>query len=723
MRSQTTSPDSEAILSFDVEGMTCASCASRVERILGRQPGVDAAAVNLATRTATVRIGETVDPDALAEAVHRIGYGLSLRQADDRPKSLTDAYSSEAAALWRRFWVAVGLSLPLMGLAMLGPHATWNSVLQWVLATPVVLWAGAGFHATAWRQLRVPTASMETLISMGSLVAYLYSVWAVFSGAMPYFETAAMIITFITLGRAFEARAKGRASTALQRLAELGARQARVLVDGEERMMDVSALVPGDLMVVHPGEKIPTDGVIVEGVSSVDESMLTGESVPVDRREGDEVFGATVNQQGTLHVRATRTGSDTALAQIMRLVEEAQAAKAPVQRLADRISSVFVPAVIATAVLTALGWIVATGEITSAMRAAVAVLIIACPCALGLATPTAIMVGSGRGAEVGVLYKRPEVFEQAHTVDTILFDKTGTITTGVMTLTDVVTDEPRDRFLRLVGSVEAASGHPIGKAVADGAEAEDVELVTDAKAEALPGMGVVGTVDGVEVVVGKAKLMADRGLAVPSGLADRLASLEGEGKTAFLAGWDGLARGAIAVADTVRPEARGAIAALQAAGVTTGMVTGDNRRTAERIADEVGIQEVVAEVMPGDKASEVERFQRQGAVVAFVGDGVNDAPALTTADLGMAIGSGTDVAREAGGVVLISSDLSLVPRALELAAKTFRVIRQNMFWAFAYNVAAIPLAAAGLLDPMIAAAAMAFSSVSVVTNSLRLRRA
>src|SRR5690606_6801911 len=480
---------------------------------------------------------------------------------------------------------------------------------------------------------------------------------------------------------------------------------------------------PGDLMVVHPGEKIPTDGVIVEGVSSVDESMLTGESVPVDRREGDEVFGATVNQQGTLHVRATRTGSDTALAQIVRLVEEAQAAKAPVQRLADRISSVFVPAVIATAVLTALGWIVATGEITSAMRAAVAVLIIACPCALGLATPTAIMVGSGRGAEVGVPYKRPEVLEQAHTVDTILFDKTGTITTGVMTLTDVVTDEPRDRFLRLVGSVEAASGHPIGKAVADGAEAEDVERVTDAKAEALPGKGVVGTVDGVEVVVGKAKLMADRGLAVPSGLADRLASLEGEGKTAFLAGWDGLARGAIAVADTVRPEARGAIAALQAAGVTTGMVTGDNRRTAERIADEVGIQEVVAEVMPGDKASEVERFQRQGAVVAFVGDGVNDAPALTTADLGMAIGSGTDVAREAGGVVLISSDLSLVPRALELAAKTFRVIRQNMFWAFAYNVAAIPLAAAGLLDPMIAAAAMAFSSVSVVTNSLRLRRA
>jgi len=719
---QITHPDATDVLTFEVDGMTCASCASRIERVLGRQDGVEAASVNLAGRSATVRATDGADASSLAEAVRTIGYELTLRTDDSERRSLTETFDAEAQVQWRRFWVAAILSAPLMVLAMALPHATWNSILQWILATPVVFWAGLQFHRTAFKQLQARTATMDTLISMGSLVAYGYSIWAVFNREMPFFETAAMIVTLITLGRALEARAKGRASTALQRLAELGAKEARVLVDGSERTVAVSALVPGDVMVVRPGEKIPTDGPVMEGNSSVDESMLTGEAMPVDHGPGDEVFGATVNQQGRMLVRATRVGSDTALAQIVRLVEDAQAAKAPVQRLADRISSVFVPTVIAIAAITAVAWLITGNPLTEAMRAAVAVLIIACPCALGLATPTAIMVGSGRGAEMGILFKSPEVFERAPSVDMVLFDKTGTLTTGVMALTDVVTDEDRSRFLYLVGSVEAASGHPIGRAVADGAEEEGVTLSSTVTVESFAGMGVRGEVDGVEVVVGKSKLAADRGLVVGSKWEAELERLEGEARTAFLAGWEGEVRGVIAVADQVREEAGAALGRLAADGIETAMITGDNRRTAERIADQLGIDRVIAEVLPADKATEVRRLQADGKTVAFVGDGVNDAPALTTADLGVAVGSGTDVAIEAGGVVLMSSDPSLVPTAVELASRTFGTIRQNLFWAFAYNVAAIPLAAFGFLDPMIAAAAMAFSSVSVVTNSLRLRR-
>ncbi|MFP3915099.1 MAG: heavy metal translocating P-type ATPase [Actinomycetota bacterium] len=716
-----TSPAPE-VLSFDVEGMTCASCASRVERILSRQEGVDAATVNLAGRSATVRVGEHADPHALEEAVRAIGYELSLRSEDEPRRSLTETYRSESRTQWRRFWVAVALSAPLMALAMLGPEAAWSKLAQWALATPVVLWAGAPFHRTAFKQLRSRTVGMDTLISMGSLIAYVYSVWGVFNAAPPFFETAAMIVTLITLGRALEAGAKGRASTAIQRLAELGAREATILVDGTERRIEASRLVPGDRMVIRPGEKIPTDGVIREGRSSIDESMLTGESLPVDRSPGDDVFGATVNQQGRLVVEATRVGSDTALAQIVQLVEEAQSRKAPVQRLADRISAIFVPTVIAIAAVTAGAWLAWSGDPTQAMRAAVAVLIIACPCALGLATPTAIMVGSGRGAELGVLFKNPDVFEAAHDIDMVLFDKTGTLTTGVMSLTDIETDAPQERFLYLVASVEGASGHPIGRAVADGAEARGATLSQEVEVESFAGLGVVGTVDGVTVAVGKEKLLADRGLLVADRWHQALQRLEEEGKTAFLAGWDGEVQGVIGVADTVRPASAAAISRLAAHSIGTVLVTGDNRRTAERIAADLGIEQVVAEVLPGDKAAEVARFQDGGATVAFVGDGVNDAPALTTADLGVAVGSGTDVAREAGGVVLMSSDPRLVHVAIDLARSTFRVIRQNLFWAFAYNVAAIPLAAVGLLDPMLAAAAMAFSSVSVVTNSLRLRR-
>ncbi len=716
-------PEAPALdtLTFDVDGMTCASCVTRIERVLGRQEGVDAASVNLAGRSATVRVGEAIDARALEAAVDAIGYSMTLRAGEGR-ENLADAYDAEAASHWRRFWVAASLSVPLMALAMLGPDASWNRLLQWALATPVVFWAGFPFHRMAWKQLRARSANMDTLISMGSLVAYAYSVWTVFSGAMPFFETAAMIVTLITLGRAFEARAKGRASAALQRLAELSARQATVLVDGEERIVDATRLLPGDLMLVRPGEKIPTDGVIVEGHSSIDESMLTGESVPVDRTIGDTVLGATVNQQGRLVVRATEVGSGTALAQIMRLVEDAQATKAPVQQLADRISGVFVPIVILIAAATAVVWLGLGNDLTDAMRAAVAVLIIACPCALGLATPTAIMVGSGRGAELGILFKHAEIFERANDVDMVLFDKTGTLTTGTMILTDLESDDDADRFLYLVGSIEAASGHPIGRAVADGAEARGITLGSATEVESLSGRGAVGRIDDVTVVVGKPKLVADRGLVLDEHWSERLSKLEDQAKTAFMAGWDGEVRGVVAVSDTVRPTAAAAVDRLRANGIETAMITGDNERTAAVIGRSLGITHVVAEVLPGEKAAEVSRIQTRGKSVAFVGDGVNDAPALTTADLGIAIGSGTDVAIEAGDVVLISSDPELVPVAVGLATRTFRVIRQNLFWAFAYNVAAIPAAAVGALDPMIAAAAMAFSSVSVVANSLRLRR-
>lgn len=714
--------DTTDILTFDVEGMTCASCVTRIERVLGRQEGVDAASVNLANRSATVRLAQAVDPALLEGAVHKIGYEMELRRPDQARVNLTDSFDQEANVQWRRFWIAAALSAPLMVLAMAVPHSTWNSVVQWILATPVVLWLGSQFHTVAWRQLKVRTANMDTLISMGSLVAYGYSVWTVFAGEMPFFETAAMIVTLITLGRAFEARAKGRASGAIQKLGELGTRHATLMVDGTERTIDVADLVPGDLMVVGPGEKVPTDGIIESGASSLDESMLTGESVPVDRSVGDTVLAATVNQQGRLLVRATKVGADTALAHIIRLVEDAQATKAPVHRLADRISAVFVPVVIAIALGTFLVWMLLGNPATEAIRAAVAVLIIACPCALGLATPTAIMVGSGRGAEMGVLFRNAEVFERAHSIDMVLFDKTGTLTTGAMTLTDVETDLDRDRFLYLVGSVEAASGHPIGRGVADGAEAAGITLAAPETVESLAGQGVVGRIDGIEVTVGKAKLVADRGLAIADRWTDRLAELEQEAKTGFLAGWDGEVHGVVAVADTVRPSAAQTVTRLRDDGVGVGLITGDNHRTAAAIADSIGIDKVVAEVLPGDKAQEVAQLQAGGARVAFVGDGVNDAPALITADLGIAIGSGTDVAIEAGDVVLISSDPALVPSAIELATTTLRTIRQNLVWAFGYNVAAIPLAAVGLLDPMIAAAAMAFSSVSVVANSLRLRR-
>ncbi len=540
---------------------------------------------------------------------------------------------------------------------------------------------------------------MDTLISMGALAAYGYSIWALTADLPVFFEISGVIITLITLGRALEARARGRASTAVHRLAELGAREARVVRAGEEVSIPIGEVTPGDVMIVLPGEKIPTDGVIESGASSIDESMLTGESMPVDRTVGDRVAGATVNQLGRITVRATAVGADTLLAGIVRMVEQAQGSKAPIQRLADRVSSIFVPVVILIAVITTLVWLGIGNDVSESIQAGVAVLIIACPCALGLATPTAIMVGSGRGAELGILYKRAEVFEQARSIDTVLFDKTGTLTTGVMDLSDVLCEGDETEFLGLVASVEAASGHPIGKAVALGADERGLDLEAPDRVETMLGLGVIGTVRGREVVVGKEKLVVDRGLIVDHHWLDTLGRLEAEGKTAFLAGWDGEVRGVIAVADTVRETARDAVARLRNADIESRMVTGDNERTATWIAGQTGIEEIHAEVLPGDKARLVEEVQGGGKVVAFVGDGINDAPALIQADLGLAVGTGTDVAVEAGDVVLLNGDPRLVATAIDLAATTFRIIRQNLFWAFGYNVAAIPLAAVGRLDP------------------------
>lgn len=707
-------------LVFDVEGMTCASCAARVERVLSRQPGVDNASVNFAGGRARVRASSGTDPGELRTAVQKIGYDLALADPG-LPSGIADRYSAEARTQWRRFWLAAALSVPATALGMTSGMSEWGMWVQALLTTPVVLLIGGQFHRTAWKQARVGTAGMDTLISLGSLVAYGWSWWGMFNHQDVFFETAAIIITLITLGRAFEAKAKGRAAQSVTALLELGAREARIRRREGEASVPIDQVLPGDVLIVRPGEKIPTDGVIIEGSSSFDESMLTGESVAVTKGIGQEVYGATVNQQGLIAVRATRVGEETALFQIVRLVEEAQAGKAPVQRLADRISAIFVPTVILIALATLIAWMSIDGDLGAAIRAAVAVLIIACPCALGLATPTAIMVGSGRGAELGILFKNPEVFERARAVDTVLFDKTGTLTTGAMTLVELDTDESAGVFLSRVAGVELAGGHPIGVAVALGAEERGLEVPDATDVELIPGMGVIGTVDGVVVVAGKPKLAADRGLQISERFEDAMRSWAEQGKTAFLGGYNGEVKGALAVADSVRPSTARAIRMLKDMGLQTGMVTGDNLRTANAVAREVGIETVIADVLPADKTDEVGLIQRQGRTVAFVGDGINDAPALTAADLGIAIGTGTDVAVEAADVVLMSGDPVLVAAAIRLARRTLAAIKGNLFWAFAYNVAAIPLAAFGLLDPMIAAGAMAFSSVSVVANSLRLR--
>ena len=719
--SPTVTLDTDRIV-FDVEGMTCASCALRIERVLSRQDGVTEATVSFAGQEARASVTPGTDPAALQAAVERIGYHLDPVSGDTDRTTPVERYAAEARFQRRNVIAAAALSVPLMIIAMSDLHGTAWRWAQLVLATPVVFVFGWQFHRNAALRLRSGGASMDTLISLGSIAAWGYSTWALSSHEHLYYETAGMIVTLILLGRYFEARAKGRASNAVERLLALGAKQARVLRDGAEVMVDPLQLAPGETVVVLPGEKMPVDGIVTGGGSTVDESMLTGEAEAVDRNPGDPVFGATVNQQGRLEIEVTKVGPNTALAQIVRLVEEAQATKAPVQRLADQISGVFVPVVILVALIVFAAWWAGSGDISTAMRNAVAVLIIACPCALGLATPTAIMVGSGRGAEIGVLFKNAAVFERAGRLDTVVFDKTGTLTQGAMTLAGTRSDGDEDRFLTLVGSVEAASEHPIARAVTLGVEQRDLPLLPVAGFTAVAGGGTVGTVDGIDVVVGTPRLMTERGLTISDRHLTALTELGEPGHTTFMAGWDGEVRGVLAVADTLRPTAAAAVATLHRQGLTTALLTGDHRAAADRIAAEVGIDRVLAEVLPGDKSAEITRLQESGLRVGFVGDGINDAPALTAADLGMAVGTGTDVAIEAGDVVLMSGDPALVATALRLARATFRTIRQNLFWAFGYNTAAIPLAAAGLLDPMIAAAAMALSSVSVVTNSLRLRR-
>ena len=713
-------------LEFDVSGMTCGSCAARIDKVLARQAGVAEASVNFATAKATVAFDPAqVSADDLAAAVADVGYGLSPAE----PSSEADEVDTEQILqrIWlRRVLVAWPLGIAVLALSMAFMHEPWARWSALALTVPVQFWAGWPFLHQAAVRARSRQANMDTLIAMGTLAAFGFSLYQVVLGpphADHYFDTAALIIAFLLLGRYLEARAKARASRAVRSLLELGAKEARVVTADEERMVPVEAVQVGDLLRVRPGEKIPVDGEVVDGASAVDESMLTGESVPVDKEPGHRVAGGTVNAQGVLTVRATAVGSDTALAQIVRLVEEAQGTKAPVQRLADRVSGVFVPVVALIALATFLGWSLLEGDTTAGLVAAVAVLIIACPCALGLATPTAIMVGTGRGASMGVLIKGGEVLERSTRVDTVVFDKTGTLTRGEMALTDVVPIEGGDAedVLRRAAAVEAGSEHPVGRAVVDGAR-ERGSLPAATGFVAVTGQGVRATVDGEEIHVGRRTLMAEAELMGCADLDDVAERLEGEGKTAIFAGWGGRVRGVLAVADTLRDDAPAVVADLERLGVEVVMITGDNHRTAASIAAQVGIDRVLAEVLPEDKVDEVRRLQGEGRVVAMVGDGVNDAPALVQADLGVAIGTGTDVAIESSDITLLSAELDGVATALRLSRRTFRTILQNLGWAFGYNVVLIPVAALGLLNPILAGAAMAFSSVSVVTNSLRLYR-
>jgi Cu+-exporting ATPase len=748
-------------LELPIAGMTCASCANRVERELNKLDGVSAT-VNFATEVAAVDFDPArVEPEALVETVAAVGYEAELPAAE---LAQTDGgegeEADEAAPLRQRLLISAALSLPVLVLSMV-PALQFDN-WQWLalqLATPVVLWGAWPFHRAAWANLKHGAATMDTLVSVGVLAAWGWSLYALFIGdagvtgmtmelqLLPdggggdseiYLETAAVVTTFILAGRYFEARAKRRAGAALRALLELGAKEVSVLdADGREQRLPIERLAVGDRFVVRPGEKIATDGVVEEGRSALDQSLLTGETVPVEVGPGDQVAGASVNAGGRLLVRATRVGADTALGQIARLVAEAQNGKAPVQRLADRVSGVFVPFVIALSVATLAFWIGAGESASFAFTAAVAVLIIACPCALGLATPTALMVGTGRGAQLGLLIKGPEVLEQSRRVDTIVLDKTGTVTTGQMELIEIALPfdvgnpegdkgQAEREVLRIAGALEDASEHPIARAIAAAARAElgtgggDLPAVEGFGNR--EGLGVEGVVEGHGVQVGRASLMAEWSLEIPSELAIARAAAEARGATPVFVAWDGALRAVLVVADTVKPTSAAAVVALRELGIRPLLLTGDNEATARAVAAEVGIEEVIAEVLPAEKADVVRRLQDEGRVVAMVGDGVNDAPALARADLGLAIGTGTDVAIEASDLTLVSGDLRAAADAIRLSRATLRTIKQNLGWAFGYNVAALPLAAAGLLNPVIAGAAMAFSSVSVVANSLRLRR-
>ncbi|MGQ7786804.1 heavy metal translocating P-type ATPase [Nesterenkonia sp. K-15-9-6] len=746
---RTSTPDSLAGVELRIGGMTCASCANRIEKKLNGLDGVTAS-VNYATEKASVTAPHDYDPQLLIAEVEKTGYTAEL------PPAATDAAQAageeressedtEIRVLRQRLIGAAALSVPVIAMAMI-PALQFDywGFASLVLAAPVVVWAGWPFHRAAWANLRHGTATMDTLISVGTSAALAWSVIALFFGTAGqpgvvhpfeltisradglghiYLEVGAGVITFILLGRYFEKRSKRQAGAALRALLELGAKEVSILRQGQEVRVPVDELSVGDEFVVRPGEKIATDGTIVSGTSAVDASMLTGESVPVEVSAGDAVTGATVNAGGRLVVRATRVGADTQLAQMAKMVEDAQSGKAEIQRLADRVSAVFVPVAIAIAVATLGAWLGAGFPVSAAFTATVAVLIIACPCALGLATPTALLVGTGRGAQMGVLIKGPEILESTRRVDTIVLDKTGTVTTGKMTLADVIPAAGVDRseLLRITGGLEDHSEHPIAQAVAAGATAEVGKLPTPESFENIEGLGVQGVIDGHAVVAGREALLADWSMHLDEDLRSAKRAAEAEGRTAITVGWDGQVRGVLVVSDTIKPTSAEAIAQFRELGLTPVLLTGDNQAVAEQVASEVGITEVFAEVLPQDKVDVVTRLQDQGKVVAMVGDGVNDAPALAQADLGLAMGTGADVAIEAADITLVRGDLRAAADAIRLARRTLRTIKQNLFWAFGYNTTAIPIAAFGLLNPMLAGAAMAFSSVSVVANSLRLR--
>ncbi|MCX5500574.1 heavy metal translocating P-type ATPase [Streptomyces sp. NBC_00053] len=784
-----TAEDSTAELT--ISGMTCASCAARVEKKLNRMDGVTAT-VNYATEKAKVAFGPGTGLADLIATVEKTGYTAQPvrrpeppaptpsppqppatatagartdadNRAAHRADAGTDADTSTGtgadtgaleqpdadpalASLRQRLIVSALLAAPVVLLAMV-PALQFDN-WQWLsltLAAPVVVWGGLPFHRATWTNLRHGAATMDTLVSIGTLAAFGWSLWALFLGdagmtgmrhgfdftvsrdgasSTIYLEVAAGVVTFILLGRYLEARSKRKAGSALRALMHLGARDVSVLRDGTEVRVPVALLAVGDRFVVRPGEKIATDGTVVEGASAVDASMLTGESVPVEAGVGDPVTGATVNTSGRLVVEATRIGADTQLARMAKLVEDAQNGKAEVQRLADRISAVFVPVVLLIALVTLIAWLLVTDDATAAFTAAVAVLIIACPCALGLATPTALMVGTGRGAQLGILIKGPEVLETTRRVDTIVLDKTGTVTTGRMTLLDIHTADNTTEtdVLRLAGALEHSSEHPIAQAVAAGAaERTGAPLPTPEDFTNVAGLGVQGVVEGHAVLVGRPQLLADAGVDVPEALSGAVADAAAEGRTAVMVAWDGKARGVLAVADRIKDSSAEAVAEFRALGLHPVLLTGDNRAVAEAVARAVGIDEVHAEVLPEEKVHVIEGLRARGRSVAMVGDGVNDAAALATADLGLAMGTGTDAAIEASDLTLVRGDLKVAVDAIRLSRRTLTTIKGNLFWAFGYNTAALPLAAFGLLNPMIAGAAMAFSSVFVVTNSLRLR--
>ncbi len=706
--------------------MTCAACSARVEKVLNKIDGVKNANVNLTMEKATIEIYEgAIENAELIKAIEKAGY--KAFEEDEKDEEDSKKRVKEINHLKRLFTASVILSIPLLSTMffhMAGIHTILdNGYVQLALATPVQFIIGYRFYKGAYHSLKGGGANMDVLVALGTSSAYFYSLYNLIAGVREYyFEASAVIITLILLGKMLESIAKGRTSEAIKKLMNLQAKTAKVIRDGKELDIPIEEVVVGDTVIVRPGEKIPVDGIVIEGSSSVDESMLTGESIPVDKKEGDEVIGATINKHGTFKFKATKVGKDTVLSQIIKLVEEAQGSKAPVQRLADKVAGIFVPTVVGIAILTFIAWYFADGDFANALINAVAVLVIACPCALGLATPTAIMVGTGKGAENGILIKGGEYLEKTHQINTLIFDKTGTITKGEPEVTDIISfTNSKENILKFAAIAEKASEHPLGQAIVKKGEESGIKLIDPEKFNAIPGHGIFAVVEGKEIYLGNRKLMKDKNIDIED-IEDEIIKLENQGKTAMLLSVNGRIEGIIAVADTVKEHSKEAIKELKSMGIEVYMITGDNERTAKAIAKEVGIENVIAEVLPEHKAEKVEKLKAQGKKVGMVGDGINDAPALVAADIGFAIGTGTDVAIEAADITLMKGDLRDIVLAIRLSRKTMRTIKQNLFWAFFYNTAGIPLASLGFLNPMIAGAAMAFSSVSVVSNSLRLKR-